>query len=94
MAIPSIEKLITKDLGKTNEVTCPVCKNFGELRLFDSTDYSPISKFLKKGDLSFAVCSKCSTVFEVNPNYVKERKSGTFCTLDENDLTVLVKVNE
>lgn len=94
MAIKSIEKLSTKDLGLTNEVACPVCKKKAELRLFENRDYSAIAALLKKENMSFAVCTKCSSVFEVNPNFIKEKQSGTFCTLDENDLTVLVKGNE
>ena len=94
VAIKSIEKLFTKDLGSTNEVVCPVCKNKTTLRLFENCDYSAIAALLKKESLSFAVCGKCSSVFAVNPNFVKEKQSGTFCTLDENDLTVLVKGNE
>lgn len=94
MAIKSIEKLSTKDLGLTNEVVCPVCKNKAELRLFENSDYSAIAVFLKKENQSFAVCGKCSSVFAVNPNFVKEKQSGTYCVLDENDLTVLVKGNE
>lgn len=94
VAIKSIEKLLTKDLGLTNEVVCPVCKNKTELRLFESCDYSAVSVLLKKENLNFAVCPNCSSVFAVNSNYVKEKQNGTFCVLDENDLTILVKGNE
>ena len=47
----------------------------------------------KKPSQGIAVCPKCAAVFAVNPHYIEEKKNGTVCTLEPNDLTVIVKNN-
>ena len=93
MAIRSIENLSTNDLGETDLINCPVCNNYASLRLFKNVDKSMISLLHNKEDQNFAVCAKCSSVFEVNPNYVHQKEIGTFCMLTKEDLTILVKGN-
>lgn len=94
MAIRSFENLKTDDLGETNSVVCPLCGNDGPLRLFRNQDASALNLLLKKEAQGFAVCPKCSAVFSVNPNYIEQRSIGTYCTLDQNDLKVLVHGRE
>ena len=93
MAIRTIENLSTNDLGETDLINCPVCGNYASLRLFKNVDKSMISRLHNKEDQNFAVCTKCSSVFEVNPNYVHQKEIGTFCMLTKEDLTILVKGN-
>ena len=89
MAIKSIENLKTNDLGNSNVLICPSCGKATELRLFENVDASMVAHLLKKPAQGIAVCPKCANVFSVNPHYVSEKKSGTVCELESQDLTVL-----
>ena len=91
MAIKSIENLKTNDLGNSNVLVCPVCEKAVELRLFENVDSSMVARLHKKAPQNIALCPKCATVFTVNPHYMEEKKNGTVCTLEPQDLTVLVK---
>jgi len=90
MAIKSIENLKTNDLGASNVLVCPSCGKATELRLFENVDASMVAHLLKKPAQGLAVCAKCAAVFTVNPHYIAEKKSGTVCTLEPQDLSVLV----
>lgn len=91
MAVSTINKGFTKDLGETEGIVCPNCKKAVRMRLFTTTDTSVITKITKKnGDVHVAVCPQCACVFTVAKNYMKEKTSGTTVFITENDLTVLV----
>ena len=91
MAVPTINKGYTKDMGETEGILCPNCKKPVNLRLFTTTDISVVSKITKKdGDVNIAVCPQCACVFTLAKNYVKERNNGTTVFITESDLTVLV----
>ncbi len=91
MAIKTIEKLKTNDLGASNPVCCPVCSTAQEMRLFENVDGSMVAHLHKKPVQFLAVCPGCATVFTVNPHYMTEQKNGTVCELEMQDLTVLVR---
>ncbi|MBR3094594.1 MAG: hypothetical protein IKH12_03275 [Clostridia bacterium] len=91
MAIKTIEKLKTTDLGASNELACPVCGAVSQMRLFENTDGSMVAHLHKKPAQGLAVCPRCATVFTVNPHYIAEKKNGTVCELEPQDLTVLVR---
>lgn len=93
MAIRSFENLQTNDLGETDLINCPLCGNYGSLRLFQNIDKSVVSLLHGRESESFAVCPKCSSVFSVNPNYVHQKQIGTFCVLTKEDLEIMVKGN-
>ncbi len=90
MAIRSMENLKTEPLGETNVLLCPCCGKATALQLFVNSDRSAVSMLKKKRDSGFAVCPKCAAVFAVNENYVEQKRIGTVCTLEPQDLTVLV----
>ena len=91
MAVSTINKGFTKDLGETEGIVCPNCKKAVRMRLFTTTDTSIITKITQKdGDVNVAVCPQCACVFTVAKNYMKEKTSGTTVFITENDLTVLV----
>ena len=92
MAIRSIENLKTEPLGESNVLLCPCCKKATALQLFVNSDRSAVSMLKKKRDNGFAVCPKCAAVFNVNENYIEQKRIGTVCTLEAHDLTVLVEV--
>ena len=85
MAIKTIEKLKTTDLGASNELACPVCGAVSQMRLFENTDGSMVAHLHKKPAQGLAVCPT------VNPHYIAEKKNGTVCELEPQDLTVLVR---
>ena len=92
MAVSTINKGFTKDIGETEGVVCPNCKKAVRMRLFTTTDISIVSKLIRKdGNMDVAVCPQCATVFTIAENYMKEKTSGTTVFITENDLTVLVK---
>ena len=93
MAIKSIENLKTTDLGNSDVLVCPVCGKATEMRLFENEDASMVAHLLKKPPQGIAVCPKCAAVFAVNPHYIEEKKNGTVCTLEPQDLSVIVKSN-
>ena len=91
MAVSTINKGYTKDMGETEGIICPVCKKAVNLRIFTTTDTSVISKITKKdGDVHIAVCPLCASVFSLSKNYVKERNNGTTVFITESDLTLMV----
>ena len=91
MAVSTINKGFTKDLGETEGIVCPNCKKAVRMRLFTTTDTSIITKITQKdGDVHVAVCPQCACVYSVAKNYMKEKTSGTTVFITENDLTVLV----
>lgn len=90
MAIRSMENLKTEPLGETNVLLCPSCGKATVLQLFVNSDRSAVSMLKEKRDSGFAVCPKCAAVFAVNENYLEQKRIGTVCTLEPQDLTVLV----
>lgn len=91
MAVSTINKGFTKDMGETEGIVCPNCKSAVRMRLFTTTDKTVISKITGKGgDVHVAVCPQCACVFSVSKNYMKERTNGTTVFITESDLSVLV----
>lgn len=91
MAVSTINKGFTKDMGESEGIVCPNCKNAVNMRLFTTTDTSVVTKLIKKdGDVHVAVCPQCACVFTVSKNYMKEKSNGTTVFITENDLSVLV----
>ena len=91
MAVSTINKGYTKDLGETEGILCPQCKKAVNMRLFTTTDTSPVTLLKKKdGDVNIAVCPECACVFSVAKNYMKEKTAGTTVFITESDLTALV----
>jgi len=89
MSISSFDKAYTTKHGVSNEINCPICSKKVALALFENIDASPVSMFLGKDmKMYFAVCPACASVFDVNPNYMKERQKGTTCFLTPDDLKV------
>lgn len=91
MSIKSFEKLKTNDLGASNDLVCPVCGALVQMRLFENVDGSMVANLHKKPAQGLAVCPACATVFTVNPHYITEKKNGTVCELEPQDLSVLVR---
>ena len=89
MAIKSIENLKTKDIGASNVVVCPVCGKATEMRIYEFIDASVLAHLLQKKANCVAICPKCATTFAMNPNYLEQKKLGTVCTLEPQDLTPL-----
>ena len=91
MAVSTINKGYTKDMGNTEGIICPNCKKPVSMRLFTTTDTSVVTKITKiDGDVHIAVCPLCACVFSLSKNYMKERSNGTTVFITESDLTVLV----
>lgn len=91
MAVRTINKGYTKDLGETEAILCPQCANPVNMRLFTTTDTSPVTLLKKKnGEVNIAVCPACACVFSVAENYMKEKTAGTSVFITSSDLTVLV----
>lgn len=91
MAVSTINKGYTKDMGETEGILCPNCKKAVNLRLFTTTDTSMVTKITKKdGDVHIAVCPLCASVFSLSKNYMKERNNGTTVFITESDLTLMV----
>ncbi len=92
MAISTINKGYTKDIGKTEGIICPQCKEAVAMRLFSTSDTSAVAKLKqKKEDYVVAVCPKCAGVFEIEENYMKEKLSGTTVFITESDLHLIIK---
>lgn len=68
MAIKTLLKNKTEDLGKSDILFCPECKKETHLHLFSNYDLDNyVGKILKKDkELNFAVCPLCSSVFSIN----------------------------
>ena len=91
MAVSTINKGFTKDMGESEGIVCPNCKKAVNMRLFTTTDTSVVTKITQRDkDVHVAVCPHCACVFTVSKNYMKEKSSGTTVFITENDLTVLV----
>lgn len=84
MAIGTIIKNKTEDLGKSNEVTCPNCHQLTFMQTFANYDIDNyLAKlFDKDEDFNFAVCPLCAAVFKINSTYV----AGTGQRLSEYHL--------
>ena len=68
MAIKNLIRSKTDDLGFSNEITCPSCKETVKMRIFSNYDLDNyLAMLLKKSaEFNFAVCPKCETVFKIN----------------------------
>ena len=68
MAIKTILKNKTEDLGKSDPIVCPVCKKEVQLQLFSNFDLDNyVGKLLGKDkEFNFAVCPLCASVYSVN----------------------------
>ena len=93
MSIRSVENLKTEPLGESNVLLCPVCGKATAMQLFVNSDRSAVALLKGKRDAGFAVCPKCASVFNVNENYIEQKRIGTYCTLETQDLTVMVHGN-
>lgn len=92
MAVSTINKGFTKDAGESEGIVCPECGEGVNMRLFTTTDISPVTLLKgKDGDVHVAVCPKCATVFSVSKNYMKEKSHGTTVFITKEDLKILVK---
>lgn len=89
MAINTIIKNKTEDLGKSNELVCPKCQKSTFMQLFASYDLDNyLAMLLKKtDDFNFAVCPLCSSVFKIDDTFVP----GTSQLLTEYHLTPVAK---
>lgn len=90
MAIKTYDKISTKDEGNTDNVVCSACKELVSMRLFSTKDTTAVARI--KGEdknLAVAVCPNCASVFEINKNYLREKKAGTTVYFTENDLTLI-----
>ncbi len=95
MAIRNFDKISAKDEGNTDNVICKVCNELVSMRLFSTTDHSPIALFKAEDkNRSIAVCPNCAAVYNINKNYLKERNSGTAVFFTENDLTLITDTDE
>lgn len=68
MAIKTLISNKTDDLGKSNDIICPVCNKETQLRIFSNYDLDNlIGKLLRiDKELNIAVCPLCETVFSIN----------------------------
>lgn len=90
MAIKNYNKISAFDIGVSNNVTCPACKETVSMRLFNTKDTTLVAKI--KGEdknIYISVCPNCASVFSVNTNYLNERERGTYVLLTESDLRII-----
>lgn len=68
MAIKTLIKNKTDDLGKSEEICCPVCEKAVQMQLFSNYDLDNyFAKILKSDEeLNFCVCPECASVFTIN----------------------------
>lgn len=68
MAIKTLLKNKTEELGKSENIVCPVCKKETELSLFSNYDADNyVAKILDMDtEFNFAVCPLCASVFKIN----------------------------
>ncbi|MGN0444448.1 MAG: hypothetical protein ACI4F5_07535 [Acutalibacteraceae bacterium] len=92
MAIKTILKNRTDDLGKSEPITCPACKKKTQLQLFSNYDLDNyIGKLLGKDkELNFAVCPLCASVFSINMSSFGVQNSP----LHDYNLTLIKKETE
>lgn len=90
MAIKTKDKISTRDEGSTDNVVCKVCGELVSMRLFSTKDKTAVA-LLKGEDKNryIAVCPNCASVYDINKNYLKEKKSGTTVFFTESDLTLV-----
>lgn len=94
MAIKNYNKISAFDIGVSNNVTCPACKETVSMRLFNTKDTTLVAKI--KGEdknIYISVCPNCASVFSVNTNYLNERERGTYVLLTESDLRIIQNNN-
>ncbi len=94
MAIKNYNKISAFDIGVSNNVTCPACKETVSMRLFNTKDTTLVAKI--KGEdknIYISVCPNCASVFSVNTNYLNERERGTYVLLTESDLRLIQNNN-
>ena len=67
MAIKNLTRSKTDDLGLSNEIICPSCKETVKMRIFSNYDLDNLlAMILKKStEFNFAVCPKCESVFKI-----------------------------
>ena len=72
MAISTLIKNKTEDLGKSNELICPKCNELTKLQMFANFDLDNYfaQLFDKDEDFNFAVCPLCAGVFKISNTYV------------------------
>ena len=94
MAIKNYNKISAFDIGVSNNVTCPACKETVSMRLFNTKDTTLVAKI--KGEdknIYISVCLNCASEFSVNTNYLNERERGTYVLLTESDLRIIQNNN-
>lgn len=74
MAIRTLIKNKTDDMGSSNEITCPSCGQLTSMRLYSNYDLDNYLAMLlgKTDDFSFAVCPKCAAVFKLSDTFVPD----------------------
>lgn len=89
MAIHSLIKNKTEDLGKSNSIICPKCHQTTALQIFSNYDLDNYLAMIleKTDDFNFAVCPLCSGVFKIDNTFVP----GTGQLLCEYHLTAVNK---
>ncbi len=72
MAINTLIKNKTEDMGESNEIICPKCSQVTKMKLYSNYDLDNyIALFLgKSDDFNFAVCPKCAGVFKLADTFV------------------------
>lgn len=72
MAIKTIIKNKTDDMGESNDIICPKCGQVVRMRLYSNYDLDNyIAMVLGKSDnFNFAVCPKCASVFKLADTFV------------------------
>ena len=94
MAFKNYNKISAFDIGVSNNVSCPACKETVSMRLFNTKDTTLVAKI--KGEdknIYISVCPNCASVFSVNTNYLNERERGTYVLLTESDLRIIQNNN-
>ena len=79
------------DIGQTDTLVCPKCKNKVKFSVFSNKDLNLLTKLplLKIQDVFFLVCPECAGVFGVNNSKGKEFKKGEPLAIGNYDLTEL-----
>lgn len=72
MAISTIIKNKTEDLGKSNKLNCPKCHQLTFMQMFANYDLDNYLAqiFDKDEDFNFAVCPLCASVFKISNTFV------------------------
>lgn len=94
MAIKNRNKISTKDEGSTDNVICKACGELVSMRLFSTKDTSVVARISGEDKNKYiAVCPNCASVYDINKNYLREKKAGTTVFFTENDLTLVINNN-